>query len=55
MNKKLKALWRAHIVDDEPVEVRIVRPKLSEMRFGELMQSLKKGVDIEDLRRAERG
>lgn len=29
--------------------------RLSEMTFGELMQSLKKGVDIEDLRRAERG
>ncbi|MFC0708977.1 hypothetical protein [Azorhizophilus paspali] len=55
MRKHLKALWRAHIVDDKPLEVTRARPKLSEMRFGELMQSLKKGVDIEDLRRAERG
>ena len=55
MNKKLKALWKAHIVDNDPTEVRIVRPKLSDMSFYVLMQSLKKGVDLEELRRAERG
>ncbi|QQE90459.1 hypothetical protein [Azotobacter chroococcum] len=55
MNKKLKDLWRAHIVDNDPLEVTRARPKLSEMSFYVLMQSLKKGVDIEDLRRAERG
>lgn len=55
MNKKLQAWWKAHVVDDEPVEVRIVRPKLSDMSFKVLIESVKKGVDIEDLRRAERG
>ncbi|SFY30355.1 hypothetical protein [Azotobacter vinelandii] len=40
---------------DKPQGVTRVAPKLSSMSFGELMQSLKKGVDIEDLRRAERG
>lgn len=55
MNKKLKALWRAHIVDDEPVEVRIVRPKLSDMSFYVLIESVKKGVTREELWRAERG
>jgi len=40
---------------DKPLEVARVRPKLSSMSFGELIESLKKGVDIEELRRAERG
>ena len=40
---------------DKPLEVTRVATKLSSMSFGELMQSLKKGVDIEELRRAERG
>ncbi|GAB3484329.1 hypothetical protein [Azotobacter salinestris] len=56
MRKHLSAWWRAHIVADEPVEVsRVQMPKLSDMSFKVLMQSLKKGVDIEELRRAERG
>lgn len=57
MRKQLSAWWRAHIVDNEPapVEVRIVRPKLSDMSFYVLMQSLKKGVTREELWRAERG
>lgn len=40
---------------DKPLEVTQVRPRLSDMSFKVLIESLKKGVDIEDLRRAERG
>lgn len=55
MRKHLSAWWRAHIVDDEPVEVSIVRPKLSDMSFKVLIESVKKGVTREELWRAERG
>lgn len=55
MRKHLSAWWRAHIVADEPVEVRIVRPKLSEMSFRVLIESVKRGVTRDELRRAERG
>ena len=55
MRKHLSAWWRAHVVDDAPLEVTRARPKLSEMSFKVLIESVKRGVTREELWRAERG